>query len=115
SVVTALATTVSASVGCAPLIAFLSPTLPIGGLFANLVAVPLGEVLALPLCLAHALLAWVPVLERGSAVVAAGSLLVVRAIARFTERADWLMLPVPRPSRWQCAILWSAAVTCFGA
>jgi competence protein ComEC len=115
SVVTALATTLAASVGCAPLIAFLSPTLPIGGLLANLVAVPVGEMLALPLCLAHALLAAVPMLERGTAVVAAGSLLIVRGIARLTERVDWLMLPVPRPSRWQCAILWSAAVACFDA
>ncbi|HEY3595060.1 MAG TPA: ComEC/Rec2 family competence protein, partial [Polyangiaceae bacterium] len=113
SVVTAMATTLSASIGCAPLIAFLSPTLPVGGLFANLVAVPLGEMLALPLCLAHGLLSAVPWLERGAAILAAGSLLIVRAIARLTERANWLMLPVPRPSQWQCAILWSATTACF--
>jgi competence protein ComEC len=38
----------------------------------------------------------------------------VRSIARITERAGWL-LPVPRPSPWQCAVLWSAAAACLGA
>jgi competence protein ComEC len=113
AVVTALATTIAASIGCAPLIAFLSPTLPVGGVFANLVAVPIGEIVALPLCLAHSLLSAFPLVERGAAVVAAGSLLVVRTIARVTEHADFLMLPVPRPSNWQCAILWVAAVCWF--
>ena len=96
--------------GCAPLISFISPSLPVGGVVANLLAVPVGELVALPLCLGHALLEFTPLAERGAAVVASGALLVVRAIARATEHASWLMLPVPRPLPWQCAILGTAAL-----
>jgi competence protein ComEC len=105
----AVATTLSATIGCAPLIAFLAPTLPIGGVPANLLAVPLGELLALPLCLAHVFLSGFPLIERGDALVASGSLLLVRSIARVTEQVSWLAVPVPPPTAWQCAILWSAA------
>ena len=106
----ALATTLAATLGCAPLISFISPSLPVGGVVANLLAVPVGELVALPLCLGHALLEFTPLAERGAAVVASGALLVVRAIARATEHASWLMLPVPRPLPWQCAILGTAAL-----
>jgi competence protein ComEC len=105
----AVATTLSATIGCAPLIAFLAPTLPIGGVPANLLAVPLGELLALPLCLSHVFLSGFPLVERGAALVASGSLLVVRTIARVTEQVSWLAVPVPPPTAWQCAILWCAA------
>jgi competence protein ComEC len=109
----ALATTVSATIGCAPLIAFIAPALPVGGVLANLLAVPVGELVALPLCLGHTLLSSVPLLERGDALVASGSLLVVRAIARATERATWLALPVPPPSAWQSALLWATSAALF--
>jgi competence protein ComEC len=105
----AVATTLSATIGCAPLIAFLAPTLPLGGVPANLLAVPLGELLALPLCLVHAVLGSFPVIERGDALVASGSLLLVRGIARVTEQVSWLAVPVPSPTPWQCAILWCSA------
>ena len=49
---------------------------------ANLLAVPLGESAALPLCLVHALLAEWPAAERGCAAVATGALYLVRAVAR---------------------------------
>jgi competence protein ComEC len=109
----AFATTVAATIGCAPLIAFISPSLPIGGVLANLLAVPVGELVALPVCLGHTLLGFAPLLERGAAVVASGSLLVVRGIARTTGRATWLSLPVPPPSAWQTALVWSAAAALF--
>ena len=105
----AVATTLSATIGCAPLIAFLAPTLPVGGVPANLLAVPLGELLALPLCLAHVFLSGFPLIERGDALVASGSLLLVRTIARVTEQISWLAVPVPPPTAWQCAVLWCAA------
>jgi competence protein ComEC len=111
----ALATTLSASLGCAPLIAFISPTLPIGGLAANLLAVPVGELIALPLCLAHTLLGFVPPVEHGDALVASGSLLVVRAIARTTAQITWLSLPVPRPTAWQCCLLFVSSVGAWAA
>jgi competence protein ComEC len=111
----ALATTLSATIGCAPLIAFIAPTLPIGGVLANLLAVPVGELVALPLCLGHTLLGFLPLVERGAAIIASGSLLVVRSIARVTQRATWLALPVPAPSAWQTALLWSIAAGIFFA
>jgi competence protein ComEC len=104
-----LATTMAASVGCAPLIALISPTLPVGGLFANLLAVPVGEYAALPVCLAHALLGPLPLVERGAAMVGSGSLLVVRAVARATTELPLLAVAVPTPSAWHFAVLAAAA------
>ena len=51
----AAATTLAASVPCAPIIARFAPTRArSAGVLANLLAVPVGETVALPLCLAHA-------------------------------------------------------------
>ena len=49
-----------ASIACAPILARIAPSLPAGGLIANLLAVPVGETVALPLCLFHALLSPIP-------------------------------------------------------
>jgi competence protein ComEC len=96
----ALATTAAASVACAPILAWFAPTVPVGGIAANLVAVPLGESAALPLCLVHALLAGWPAAEQGCAVVASGALYLVRAIARgFSLPA--LTAQIPQPTSWQ--------------
>ena len=105
------ATTLSASIPCAPLIARFAPTAPLGGLIANLIAVPVGEWAALPLCLIHALLGGWPDAERGCALVASGALLVVRWIARgFSTPA--LMLEVPQPTSWQLVVLACAMANC---
>ncbi|HKQ69474.1 MAG TPA: DNA internalization-related competence protein ComEC/Rec2 [Polyangiaceae bacterium] len=111
----AVATTLSATLGCAPLIALMAPSLPLGGIIANLLAVPVGEVVALPLCLAHAGLGFMPLVERGAALVASGSLLLVRAIALVTASATWLAVPIPRPSAWHNAIMWIACAAMFAA
>ena len=100
----ATATTLAASIPCTPIIACFAPNVPLGGVLANLLAVPVGETVALPLCLAHAVLRWWPAAERGTALVASGALLVVRAIARgFAVSA--LGAAVPRPTSWQLAAL----------
>jgi len=100
----ALATTFAASLPCLPILARFAPTVPLGGAIANLVAVPLGEWAALPLCLAHALLSCWPAAERGAAIVATGALLVVRSIARlFADPA--LTAEIPPPTAWQLAVL----------
>ncbi len=96
----AAGTTLAASVPCAPILARFAPTIPIGGVVANLLAVPLGESAALPLCLVHALLAEWPSAERGCAAVAAGALYLVRAIAR-AFAAPSLTTQVPVPTSWQ--------------
>lgn len=101
-----LATTAAATVSCAPVLALMAPELPLGGLVANVVAVPLGEAIALPLCLLHALISGVPAAERGCAVAASGALVLVRAVARaFT----WGALPVPSPTTAQLATVVAAA------
>jgi competence protein ComEC len=99
---TATSTTVAATVPCAPILARFAPTLPAGGVLANLLAVPLGESVALPICLLHALLSAVPSAERGCAAVATGALSLVRAIAHGFAHAGWLLVPVPPPNGWQC-------------
>ncbi len=100
----ALGTTLGASVACAPLIASMAPTLPAVGVAANLLAAPLGEVVALPLCFLHALFVAIPGLERGAALIASGALLGVLAIAR-AGAATGLALSVPTPTPWQLSTL----------
>src|SRR5262249_37073576 len=92
-----LCTTLSAMLPCVPLLALLSAQIGLGGLLANVVAGPVGELFALPLCLGHAVLSFAPVLERGAAMAGGGALLIVRAIARLSaERAELrVTLPVP--------------------
>ena len=105
------ATTLSATIPCAPLLALLSSGITLAGLVANVVASPLGESVALPLCLAHLLLAPIPALERGAALVASGALLVVKRIAWLSADASYLALTLPEPGRFQLALI---AVFIFG-
>ncbi|HEY6560910.1 MAG TPA: DNA internalization-related competence protein ComEC/Rec2 [Polyangiaceae bacterium] len=103
--------TLSSMVPCAPLLALLGPELTVAGLLANLIASPFGEIVALPLCLFHGLLGWLPALELGVAHVASGALLIVKAVAHASARATWLAFSVPPPNAWQLAVLVVTAVT----
>jgi competence protein ComEC len=94
--VSTLSATLAASVTCAPLTAAIAPSLPLAGVLANVAAVPIGEIFALPLCLLHALLAFAPPLERVVALAASGSLLLVRFVARAAAGAH-VALPAPSP------------------
>jgi len=89
--------TVSAMVPCTPLLATLGSGLTLAGVAANVLAVPFGEAVSLPLCLVHAALP-VGALSRGMALVASGALLVVRWLAHTSAAATWLAVPVPPPS-----------------
>jgi competence protein ComEC len=100
-----LGATLAATFACAPVLARFAPTLPLAGAIANLVAVPLGEALALPLCLVHAFLAPWPAAESGCALAASGALAAVRFVARTSVRVPWLAVPVPMPTSWQLAVL----------
>ena len=100
-----VAVTLSATIPCAPVLATFAPSLPLGSVAANLLAVPLGEAAALPLCLLHALLSPFASAERGCALAASGALLGVRAIARGFGGLHALQLPVPAPTPWQTAAL----------
>lgn len=99
-----VATTLAAMVGCTPLLAVLSPTLPLLGTASNLLAAPLGELLALPICLGHALLSWAPPVERCTALLGSGALLAVRAIARWSVAAG-ATIAVPPPSAPEFAVI----------
>lgn len=99
-----LATTLAASTPCLPMVARFAPTVPLGGVLANLVAVPVGESAALPLCLVHALLGGMPLAERGTALLASGALVIVRAVARAAS-VPMLTANVPQPTSWQCVVL----------
>jgi competence protein ComEC len=102
---TTMSATIAATIPCAPILARFAPTLPAGGVFANLLAVPLGETIALPICLLHAVLSPFPSAERGCAAVATGALAMVRAVAHEFAHARWSLVQVPPPDAWQCACL----------
>ena len=111
-VVRALSASLAASIACAPVLACMTADLPVAGLVANLVAVPLGEMAALPLCLAHALLEPSPAAEQGCALAASGALTLVRGVARGFAAVPWGAAPVPMPTAGHLAAI---AVGTFGA
>lgn len=97
--------TVSSMLPCAPLLALLSSELTIAGILANVFAAPFGELFALPLCLAHCLLAPFAWLEHGTALVASGALLVVKKVAHLSAAATALHVYVPPPEPWHFVLL----------
>ncbi|MGK3998708.1 DNA internalization-related competence protein ComEC/Rec2 [Sorangium sp. So ce1024] len=109
-----LATTLAAMFGCAPLLLLNGETFPLLGVAANVVAAPIGELAALPFCLAHAVLSWCPPVERGCALVGSGALLAVRAVARATADTG-LVLRLPEPSPAQLAALAAAVALAWAA
>jgi competence protein ComEC len=100
-----VAATVSAMLPCIPLLAVLSPEVTAAGVLANVIAAPLGEMVALPLCLLHVLLGPLPALEHGVALVGSGALLVVRQVALASSRARWLACSIPPPDAWSLVVL----------
>lgn len=103
-----LGTTLAATIPCAPILLRLGPAISLGGLVANLVAVPVGELAALPVCLGHALLAPLPRAEKGAAMVGGGALVVVAEIARFTSSTRLGRVPLPRPTDVELGIVAAA-------
>jgi len=81
-VVLSVATTLAATIGSLPAMLRFAPRLPVLGVLANIVAAPLGELLALPMCLAHAIAAPLGPVEKGLALAGSGALLAVRAVAK---------------------------------
>jgi competence protein ComEC len=108
-----LLATLSSMLPCSVLLASLGPNVSLMGIVANVLAAPFGETVALPLCLAHPLVAWLPVLEMGLARVASGALLVVREVALFVGTSEWFRLDVPYPTDWQIAVLLFATLSAF--
>lgn len=105
-----LATTLSAMLPCIPLLALLGSEVGLAGLLANVIAGPVGEACALPLCLLHAVVGFWPWLEQGAAMAGGGALLVVRAIARLSADQSGLRFALPVPSALQLAVVAAGSV-----
>jgi competence protein ComEC len=102
-----LVVTAAAMLACTPLLAAMSGELSLAGLFANVIAGPIGELAALPLCLIHPLLDGLGIasLERGVALAGGGALLSVQEIAHVAAGIEWLVIPVPAPTPWHYAVM----------
>lgn len=100
-----VAATVSSSVFCLPWLTLLGPRFSVVGVAANGLAVPVGELISLPACLGHLLLAPFPDAERGVALLGSGSLLFVRWIARNAASLDVLAFDTPRPTDWHLVMV----------
>ncbi len=94
--------TVSSTLPCAPLLALMDDQLTLAGIVANVVAAPLGELLALPACLLH--VAASGPLEQGLAYVGSGALGVVRHVALLSAGATFASFSVPLPGPWHGAV-----------
>lgn len=105
-----VATTLAAMIPCAPLLALLAPEQTLAGVVANTLAAPIGEAVALPLCLLHPVVSAVPWLDQGVALVGSGALLWVRGVAHLGASARFLAFGVPAPSEWHYAVLALAVV-----
>jgi competence protein ComEC len=104
-VLKALATTVSAMVFCIPLLLVLSSEITIAGLLANVVAGPVGELFALPLCLLHTIAAPIQSFERGLGLAGSGALLSVSLIAKMSASLTFAQVSIPPPTTEQFACL----------
>ncbi|HEY6081094.1 MAG TPA: DNA internalization-related competence protein ComEC/Rec2, partial [Polyangiaceae bacterium] len=110
-----LATTLSAMLPCLPLLSLLASEVGLAGLLANVLAGPVGELFALPLCLLHGVVGFWPWLERGTAMAGGGALLIVRAIARLSAEQAQLRVMLPVPSGFQLALVAAACLAgCAG-
>lgn len=93
-----LGASLGATVPCAPILVSMSPDLPLLASVVNLVAVPIGEVAALPLCLVHGLVGAAgvaPSVEAGSARLADGALRAVRLLAQGGAALPAVTMPPP--------------------
>lgn len=113
-VVSAARATTAANLACLPILLTINAELPLFGVFANLLAAPVGELAALPVCLAHSLLWWARPAEHGAAVVGSGALEVVRAVAHSAADAGFV-LQLPPPTAWQLATVAISALAVWSS
>ncbi|HXS16482.1 MAG TPA: ComEC/Rec2 family competence protein, partial [Polyangiaceae bacterium] len=92
-----LCATVASTAPCAPVMALMSDHMTWAALLANVVAAPLGEVIALPACLLHAVVPFAPRLESGLALLGSGALYGVRATALLSASSQFAQFTVPFP------------------
>jgi competence protein ComEC len=112
----AATTTICAMLPCVPILSLMSPDVTVAGVFANVIAGPLGEAASLPLCLVHAVVGLFPAAERGLALCASGSLLLVAQIAKLTAGLQWARVAIPYLSGAQfCVLLLTALAVASGS
>ncbi len=92
-----LATTLAATIPTVPLLARLGGRLPLLAVPLNGIAVPIGELAALPICLVHLLAGPIPPLEQGLATAGGGALRLLVPLARFGADAPGWNVPPPTP------------------
>lgn len=104
--VESLCATLASTVPCSPVLAMMSDRMTWAALIANVLAAPLGEVIALPACLLHTVVSPLPALEAGLASVGSGALYGVRAVALLSASSHFAQfaVPFPRPSSLAFAI-----------
>jgi len=100
-----LVATLSSTIPCSPALALMDGQMTAAALLANVVAGPLGEILALPACLLHAVASPWPAAERGLGLVGAGALYGVRAVALWSAAVESAQFNVPLPSSFDIATL----------
>jgi competence protein ComEC len=87
------------------LLLILSPELTVAGMLANVVAGPIGELAALPLCLVHAIASPLPWLERGLALSGSGALILLGKLAHLSAACRPLSFPLPPPTAVHVLVL----------
>jgi len=105
--------TLAATVATAPILLLLGARLPVHGVAANVLAAPIGELVALPASLLHACLAWSPPLERTAAALSAGALRAVREVAHAAAGAPWSSCSLPPPTPLELGIFGLATLAAF--
>lgn len=108
--VLSLLATVSSTIVCSPVLAMMDDEMTAAALFANVVAAPLGELIALPACLLHSVVGAAPHLENGLATLGSGALHGVRAVALWSASVQAAQFEVPFPSPWNVVLLLSAGL-----
>ncbi len=100
--------TITSTLPCAPVLSMMDGDMTWAALFANVIAGPMGEMVALPACLLHTLTEPIPALERGLGLIGSGALYWVRAIALFSASVEGAQFPVPFPSPYDTASMVAA-------
>ena len=106
---TAAQATAAAHAACLPLLLTMSSEVPLLSVAANVLAAPIGELAALPVCLLHAVSWWLGPVEQGAATLGSGALEVVRSVAHAAADGGFL-LHCPPASPWQVAVLGGGAL-----
>ncbi len=98
---TSLIATVASTVPCAPVLSLMSGEMTFAALAANVIAAPLGEIIALPACLLHTVMSGFPDIEQGLATLGSGALLGVREVALMSASIEsaQFQLSYPSPTR----------------